>query len=368
MKRKIANFSLVLVSLACGLFVMEAGFSILDLGGLYKSGVSRISDPHLRYRLPPNLFAEIDSRGFRNKTEKGPFNIVVLGDSHAYGYGVRAENSFPANLSRLTGKSVYNFGMGGYGPAQYAYLVDQAVALQPKTLVVSLFMGNDPINACEIANILEYWRGYFENHGLITQHCGSSPLPEQKIQKSRLSRIKAWLKNTRTGSLLNQHVWLPIRNRISLQLHSGQYTDRVVVNDKLVKSIFPVWPNYTPAAADGIGITKHFLSVIRSKTEQAGINLVLAILPSKQNIYLDFLTQLQRDLPEEFVGSVVAERAYIKELTGYGLQSGFKVADATSLLAKAASDNTVLYPADDDSHPTSAGYLIYAKSIADKLP
>jgi hypothetical protein len=368
MKTRLTNFFLVLTSVLVGLFVVEVGLKVLGIGGLYKSGISRIADPELRYRLPGNLFPEIDSDGFRNTSNDGPFDIVILGDSHVYGYGVSAEDSYPKQLAAITGKKVYNFGMGGYGPAQYAHLADKALDLNPDTLVVSLFMGNDPVNACEIANLLTYWKDYFDRHNLTTPSCGSRAPAPVKMHRSITSRLKAWVKSTRTGSLINQHVWLPIKNQVLLSSGSGSVKGDLFVNEADLKSIFPTWPNNTEAASDGIRITKHFLSRIKVKADKKSVTTVLAIFPSKQSVYLEKLQNMSIEPGVDFIRSVEAERRYVRGLSRFAADTGYGIADVSSRLIEASRKDIKLYPADDDSHPTARGYAIYARAVAENLP
>ena len=71
-------------------------------------------------------------------------------------------------LARLTGKNVYNLGMGGYGPNQYYYLLQtKALGLKPATIICGLYMGDDFDNAYRITYGLNYWsslrRGGLEN-------------------------------------------------------------------------------------------------------------------------------------------------------------------------------------------------------------
>jgi hypothetical protein len=61
-------------------------------------------------------------------------------------------------LERLSGRSVYNMGLGGYGPNQYFHLLQtKAIKLKPQTIVVGLYMGDDFENAFLITYGLDHW-------------------------------------------------------------------------------------------------------------------------------------------------------------------------------------------------------------------
>ncbi|MFP5462523.1 MAG: CidA/LrgA family protein, partial [Gammaproteobacteria bacterium] len=44
--------------------------------------------------------------------------IVVIGDSHAMGWGANDEETFAAQLQALSGRPVYNLGVASYGTAR----------------------------------------------------------------------------------------------------------------------------------------------------------------------------------------------------------------------------------------------------------
>ena len=64
-----------------------------------------------------------DAWGFRNARRPETADIVCIGDFVTYGVSVPARESWPMILARLSGESVYNMGLGGYGPIQYLYLL-----------------------------------------------------------------------------------------------------------------------------------------------------------------------------------------------------------------------------------------------------
>ena len=66
-----------------------------------------------------------DSNGYRfsgKKKELKNQNIVFLGDSFTYGFGVEFESSFPGIVEdRLKNYNIYNLGVPGYGTQKYYY-------------------------------------------------------------------------------------------------------------------------------------------------------------------------------------------------------------------------------------------------------
>jgi len=79
-----------------------------------------------------------------------PANILFIGDSFVLGNGLEHEQAIPTQLERLLGDGgvepeVFNFGLPGGGPREYARLLAEALeqGFAASTVVVMLFVGND---------------------------------------------------------------------------------------------------------------------------------------------------------------------------------------------------------------------------------
>ncbi len=89
----------------------------------------------------------IDSNGFRNSKSLKSADIVAMGDSFTYGVGVSGRQSWPSQLQRISGQSVYNMGKGGYGSIEALMLVDKAIPMEPSWIVFATYNGNDLVDA-----------------------------------------------------------------------------------------------------------------------------------------------------------------------------------------------------------------------------
>lgn len=131
-----------------------------------------VGDPRLHHRMapgwsgtfPPEITARLgrgeipirtNSLGLRGPELIEPkpddlFRIVVLGDSVAFGWGVREEDTFPSQLADLLqllhpGQrfEVVNAGVSGYGTWQQArWLEEHALRLQPDLVVVQMHLND----------------------------------------------------------------------------------------------------------------------------------------------------------------------------------------------------------------------------------
>jgi hypothetical protein len=90
----------------------------------------------------------INSEGFRSREFKadnsGQPKILFLGDSFTWGVAAWPETESFADLVGREGFTVYNTGVPGADPNQYAYLAEKYVPrLHPDYTAVMFFMGND---------------------------------------------------------------------------------------------------------------------------------------------------------------------------------------------------------------------------------
>jgi len=171
-RRKI--FSLVAMALAAGLTlaVCEAAVRVFSIGPKIFAirGYVRLSaDPLLVFELVPGTRwedvaspirddATISSAGLRDREypEAKPENtvrIAIVGDSVAFGWGVRQVDTLAKALERLlaatrpggsTQYEVLNFGVSGFNSQQVTRRVETAVARFHPDLVVYVYCLNDP--------------------------------------------------------------------------------------------------------------------------------------------------------------------------------------------------------------------------------
>ena len=91
----------------------------------------------------------IDSSGYRSndnsiRPDQQP-NILMLGDSQTFGYGVNDRETLPSNLERELGVRVINSGFrsGSCTTAQCIYLRDFGLQQDPDLVVLNFYTGND---------------------------------------------------------------------------------------------------------------------------------------------------------------------------------------------------------------------------------
>src|SRR5262245_24880369 len=139
-----------LIMLGVGFLLAELALQVADR---LSPGVHRILSPPWVVETPmiPDdrlvrrgnpLHPEHDRRGYRNREALGEAEMVILGDSHAYG-PADPRDAWPSVLAHQTRRVVYNMALPTYGPAQSLLLLEDALALRPQLVIVAPYFGND---------------------------------------------------------------------------------------------------------------------------------------------------------------------------------------------------------------------------------
>jgi lysophospholipase L1-like esterase len=102
-----------------------------------KPGTCKFNNPEFKTTL--NFSAE---GRFTGKKPEGS-GIVVIGDSHAMGWGVNDEETFSAELQRLIRRPVYNLGVSSYGTVRELLNLKRSGLLAKADTVILQYCEND---------------------------------------------------------------------------------------------------------------------------------------------------------------------------------------------------------------------------------
>ncbi|HEY1098068.1 MAG TPA: hypothetical protein VGF99_04030, partial [Myxococcota bacterium] len=152
----------VVVGLVVGLVIAEGVFRLRDDGAfphvnfyVEDAALGVRLERHAHQRLAfggnPTTTIGTNSLGYRTHAgsddgewpapaehDKNKGDILVVGDSQAYGLGVEGVDTFSAKLAEKTGRVVLNAGVPTYGPQEYAAVVDEVLATRKVDRVVFL--------------------------------------------------------------------------------------------------------------------------------------------------------------------------------------------------------------------------------------
>lgn len=321
----------------------------------------QVEDPVLGKRMDPD-FRGIDDRGFRNPSVLQSADIVTLGDSHTYGLNVGENDSWPARLAVLSGRSVYNFGIGGYGPIHYAILFDEALKLKPRDIVVGLYLPND-LN--DIVRDLKRphgarWAGQFE---WSSPEARPTPAPQDEEEED----WEDWLKGqSAIGSVVRS---VEHRRRDNAK-------ERFIIDDEHAPTQFGLkrldgYKAYVdlekPPIREAFGILEEILAMMKRKADGSDVRLLVVLIPSKERVYFPYLTRRGYDLPKDFRTIERREAEVTAAIEAFLERTGVSFVNLHPALVEALESRGHLYPTDDDDHPAEAGYAVYADAIWSKL-
>jgi hypothetical protein len=85
-----------------------------------------------------------DAEGFRNSLVRPKIDVAAVGDSMVEGMMLPVGEAWPAQLEKLTGWMVQNYGTATFGPQQEFYVLrDYAIKHHPRLTVLAFYAGND---------------------------------------------------------------------------------------------------------------------------------------------------------------------------------------------------------------------------------
>jgi len=382
-KEKSLNILLILLSLLIGLLICEVGLRLVkEKSDIFPTNPT--PDPILGLRLQP-FESGTDARGFRNSKAEGYFPILCIGDSLTYGYGLPLKDTIPQQLSLILGKNVYNMGLPSYGPVQYYELYKVSRKMQPQKTIIAFFMGNDLLDAYFLVKKNKYWHWLLKEIGgddqLRALSFCSLPVDTDKIDVQYLDPERINLNLRKGGSLIwAVHSWL--------RLHSALYANafELIVKPLVQKhlqlpgffhtpsidTVFVPGGNlkfqdlHDPRVRSGLLITKRIIELL-SLEQRGQPDLLFTIIPTKENVYYEFLKKKNITLPNEFECAVHYEREISQWLTEIITANGVGFVNVFPPLAESAADGTLLYQQLSDCHLNRAGNRIVATALGKAL-
>jgi hypothetical protein len=375
----IGRCALVGLGLMTALAFVEIGLRTTRLSERESASVTQVMpDSQLRVRLRPGTGGH-DARGFRNETAAGHADIVAIGDSVTYGYNVTRDHAWPQALARLGGSRVYNMGVGGYGPVQYALLVSEAQALSPATIVIALYMGNDLADAYRMVYGSEthaHLRAPYAAPELFVDTIG--PKAESftfQLSQFLFERRQIW-RRTAIARFLDDRGLAPgmsLRDRASASVAWARAYPELGTVVEVGTERTVVTPGYhllgldltDPRIREGLRITKELVAQTRDRVAGMPATLGLLLIPTKEQVYSQHVRgTAPNGLTTEYEALLVMENQVFGELLELCSALEIMCVDARRALVTAARDGEVLYPPTTDGHFVARGYELLAQEVA----
>lgn len=374
LKKVLVNLSVLLVSVAVALLLAEFS-SRLILNPADFLSVEMVNDEVLGAVPAPSAMAGFDKWGFRNRNVPRSADIVAIGDSHTYGNTARMEDSWPYVLGRLTGRQVYNMGMGGYGPNQYFYLLkSRALSLKPRMIICGLYMGDDFENAFSITYGLDHWaylRGLPAEK--VNYDIWETPPSPQTWQKG----IRVWLSRHSLVYQLVFHASFLGRLQGQVQINNAPQFDSsvtsLIVSEKnILESFRPIGmlsriDQEDPNVREGMRITFKLLQEMNEICRQNHIQFLVVVIPAKEMVFEDYLEHSPKLPLSDVLDKLVANERLARDgMFRFLADSSISYVDALPAL-KAARQKELYARTAADMHPNKNGYRVIAEAILESL-
>jgi hypothetical protein len=375
-KAKTLLINLVVVSgaIAVSLLLCE-GAARLVLHQADYLNVEVVSDPIMGAIPSPSSRGGFDAWGFRNPAVPTHADIVAIGDSHTYGNTATMDDSWPMVLARLTGRSTYNMGLGGYGPNQYFEMFKtKALSLKPRTIVLGLYMGDDFENAFLITYGLDHW-AYLRQ------------LPPEKVNfdiwqeppaPTRIKKLRVWLSRHSVvyqlivhGPLLGR--WqgdLQVEN--ALKLSPGTASLLVVPEKNIREAFLPVeilrrLNQESESVREGMRITFKLLDEMNATCKEQQVQFLVAVIPTKEMVFARYLEHnAQLPLSDVLDRLIANERLAREKMFAFFAASHIAYVDTLPGLQRSVSNELYARLA-TDMHPGKNGYRVIAEEISAAL-
>ncbi len=318
-----------------------------DQMGVAHPHVGHLHTPNNDLVIPIRDFQAVhhtDGHGFRNRWPwPETADIVFVGDSLTFGYGVEDHEAWPAIIDEaLPQLQVVNLGLIGASPEQYVRAYETfGIPLKPKLLVVGLFPGNDFWDAGLFAKWLEdgvgdnymAWRDYGRPLKSKPQRASRSALERFLKQNVALYHLYRQVRQAYRGRGSDGHKLVQLSQGGQVRLSPGQLSE-------LTAGARPERPEFQYVVQS--------LTRLKSLAAKHNTEVLLVIQPDKEFIYLPLAGEPAFD-------AAAALRPEIERLQ-------YDYVDTTALFQKQAQTGEQLF-FENDGHPNRAGYRLIAEAV-----
>jgi hypothetical protein len=304
-----------------------------------------------------------DSNGFRNPPkEKSIYHIIALGDSFTKASGV--PNPWTQKLAEATNSDVLNLSEGGFGPQDELKVLQQyGLEKQPQWVILAYFGGNDLYDAAAYEQANPFILTRFVKYMLTERILGGNDRKPQGEVGLDASNYR-------------YPITVSIRNSEIKMAFFSYYISWLSVSREMI------------AASQNYQIMEETVLKMKDLSEAAGARFLLVYIPSKENIYLQYirnretLESIFSDVPSleldgdkylqfsnqrvtpERTFQFIGDQAHL--LGEYASEHSIGYLDLTPVFQETADNGVELYYP-YDTHWNQIGHNLAASAIANYI-
>lgn len=385
-KNNIINLSLLLGSIIFALILAEIILRIfIPINKI-------IPDPILGHRIDSRI-NDYDKNGFYNSFIPDKAEIVVLGDSQTRGNNTKtSDQAWPQILEKISGESVYQMAVDGYGPVQYSYLIDNAFKFNPKIIIVGFYTGNDLLDTVRLVYSNENWKHLRSSDFVLNKHNDNGSDIISILQsgykpgswKFKILKIRQWL---RSKSYLYTFLGRSTRNlreNLGLAETKSERNKRIAEKLKNEKIAFvydkqPISSLLSPSyrfnsvnldnleTKEGLRIAKELFLQMSDKAKEHGAIFIIVIIPTKEMVYGNYFQDTDEPINSNFSEFLSKEKELKNTLLQFCKKNDIYCIDVLPSLVNSLERGEKIYPEEMDGHPIPTGYAVIARSIYEFL-
>lgn len=333
-------------------------------GAAVPSPMRLVRDERLGHVAEPHT-GGTDDLGFRNPAVPPRCDVLVVGDSQTWGFGVAYDETFTARLGAATGAATYQMANGSYGPVQYVELVRRGLAMRPKLVVVALYFGNDLVDAADFTGLVG--AEALRTQGVAPRLRDELGAPPDRAPNLTMATVD-WL-------LAQSRVLTAAAGSVKAHLRGGMLDDQpgaVRFDDARIPTVLlpgyrlPIVDPQRDGVHDGIAVTGRCLAAIAGAVRGADADGCVLLIPTKELAYAEW-----RGEPLGGLAALAplrdAERAARRQVIEAAAAAGIEVLDVLPALVAAMARGERVWRRGGDGHLTAAGHEVAALLLAERL-
>ncbi len=370
-----------------------------------------LPDAVLGRRLNPD-YPSHDRDGFRNAEVLQQAEIVAIGDSQTYGANNLLKYAWPQQLATLSGKTVYNMSVGGYGPVHYLLLTPRALAKHPAWVVTGLYDGNDLFDSFDMVYEQKQMTDLASNDPAVLSAIARAQA-EERIEDvadryseiaignfhpaavsavpstpSRKSRAVRFFKaHCRTWNLIRMMRRIVAEKGVSSQFGP---LDKMVWDSvkKQAQSSTGYWlafengsartifvPGYRelalrmddPRIAEGARISGEAMQRAQTEAQAAQAKFAVLMIPTKELVFYQAFSNSGDAVIGQLSGLVSKEMQFREQFRRDVCERGVLCIDPLPSLSESLRAGRSPYPMDFDGHPNPIGQTVLADVVRNTI-